>query len=51
MRIVILAIHRKSIEKKLSLDFHYNNNNKEHITLFEVQMPLGFLGLPSIKQT
>lgn len=29
MRIVILAIHRVSVEKKLSLGFHYNNNEKK----------------------
>lgn len=40
MRIVILAIHRESVEKKLSLGFHYNNNEKKikgHITLFKTK--------------
>lgn len=39
MRIVIPAIHRESVEKKLSLGFHYNNEKKikRHITLFKTK--------------
>lgn len=32
MRIVIPAIHRESVEKKLSLGFHYNNEKKSKDT-------------------